>query len=181
LLGRYDSFPENLHSIALLATQAPQKSLQQSIFRAFHRLNNETFGIGALTPYLKQDCEVGFEFGVADGVDFVFLDQNELEQCLTAVKENELKVLDFFVVVRYHTTKKENKKVPLRFDYHVIRFIFNEDQTELRIRHEKGPQRVPLSELTDFLVDQINNELYGAQLAPLVLNGKNKVRIEFSD
>lgn len=181
MLGRYDNFPEDVHSIAFLVNQAPAKSSQQSMLRAFYRLNNQTFGIGALTPYLKQDCEVGFEFGVADGVDFIFLDQNELEHYLTAVNENELKVLDFFFVVRYHTAKKGNKKVPLRFDYHVIRFVFTEEQTELRVRHEKGPQRVPLCELIDFVVDQINIELYNAQLAPLVLNGKNKVRIEFSD
>jgi hypothetical protein len=181
LFGCYDSFPENFHNIALLVNQAPTKNLQQSILRAFCRLNNETFGIGALTPYLKQDSEVSFEFGVADGFDFIFLDQNELEQGLAAVDEGELKVLDFFFVVRYHAKRKGNKKVPLRFDYHVIRFVFSEDQTEIRVRHEKGPQRVPLGELTDFIVDQINNELYNAQLEPMVLNSKNKVRIEFSD
>jgi hypothetical protein len=181
LLGRYQNFPENVHSIALLINQVPKKSLQQSILLAFQRLNRETFDLGALTPYLKQDCTVGFEFGVADGVDFVFLDQTQVEQCLKAITENELQVLDFFFVVRYHANKKGNKRIPLRFDYHVIRFVFNEGQTELRIRHEKGTQRVPLGELTDFLVNQINNELCKAQLAPLVLNGKNKVRIEFSD
>ena len=179
MLGRYENFPENIQSIAHLDGPVPLKSLQESLLLTFYHLNCETFDLGALTPYLTQDCEVSFEFGVADGDDFVFLDQKELEHCLKAVTEKELRVLDFFCVVRYHAAKKGNKKVPLWFDYLVLRFMFREAQTELRVRHEKGTQRVPLGELTDFVVEQLNKELYRAQLAPLVLNNRNNIHIEF--
>jgi len=178
LLGRYENFPENVHSVALFNYQAPTKSLQHAILCAFHRLNSEIFDLVAVTPYLKQNCRVGFEFGVADGFDFNFLDPNELDQCLKSVDETEVEALDFFVVIRYHRIKKDGKKVPLRFDYHVLRFSFQESVLEMRIRHEKGTQRVPLDDLTDFLVKQINAELSRRQLTPLMFGDFAKVSVQ---
>ena len=154
------------------------KGLQRAILCVFHRLNNETFDLGAVTSYLKQSCKVGFEFGVADGFDFNFLDQNELDKCLKSVTENELQILDFFFAVRYHLIKKDNKRVPLRFDYHVLRCVFQEGGLELQIRHEKGTQRVPLDDLTGFLVKQINVELSRNQRMPLFFGDFGKVSVK---
>ena len=181
MLGRYENFPENVHHLTFLGYQTAPKSVQQAIISSFTRLNNETFALGAITPYIKRKCEVGFEFGVADGFDFSFLDQNELEKCLENVEEKELRVLDFFFAVRYHAVKQGNRKVPLRFDYNVVRFVFHSSQLEMRIRHEKGTQRIPLDELTEFLVNQINCELSRDQLPALVVNEMEKSVIEFSD
>ena len=177
MLGCYENFPKNFHGIVSFQYQDSAKGLQQAILCAFHRLNNETFELGAVTPYLKQNCIVGFEFGVAEGFGFNFLDQNELSQCLTTVAENELQVLDFFVVVRYHLLRDDGKLVPLRFDYHVLRFVFQEGGLELQIRHEKGTQRVPLEDLTDFLVKQINVELSKKQLMPLLFENFGKISV----
>ena len=178
MLGRYEIFPENVHSVAFFSYQAPTKSLQQAILCTFHRLNSETFDLGAVTPYLKQNYGVGFEFGVADGFDFNFLDQNELDQCLKSVDETEVEALDFFFVVRYHLVRDSGKRVPLRFDYHVLRFTFYENSLETRIRHERGTQRVPLDDLTDFLVKQINAELSRRQLTPLIFGDFGKVSVK---
>jgi hypothetical protein len=174
LLGCYENFPKNIHNTSLFQYQDSTKGLQQAILCAFHRLNNETIDIGTVTPYLKQNCKVGFEFGVADGLDFNFLDQNELALCMKSVTENGLQVLDFFFAVRYHIIKN-NKLVPLRFDYHVLRFVFQEGGLELQIRHEKGTQRVPLDDLTEFLIKQINAELSKKQLAPLFFGISGKL------
>ena len=167
MLGCYENFPKNIHSIHFLQYQDSIKGLQQSILGTFHRLNYETFDLGAVTPYLKQNCIVGFEFGVADEGDFNFLDQNELSKCLVCTANNEFQTLDFFFAIRYHLLRDDNKRVPLKFDYLVIRFIFQENRLELRIRHEKGTQRVPLDDLTDFLIKQINDELAQKHLMPL--------------
>jgi len=178
VLGRYENFPENIHGISYFQHQDSMKSIQQAIFCTFHRLNSETFDIGTVTPYLKQKYEVGFEFGVADGFDFNFLDQNELDQCLKSVDETELEILDFFSTVRYHLIKDDGKRVPLRFDYHVLRFVFKEGVLELRIRHERGTQHVSIDDLTDFLVKQINAELSRSQLGPLFFGSFEKVSIQ---
>ena len=177
MLGRYENFPENVHALAFFDYQDSAKEVQQAILCALHNLNHERYDLDAVTPYLKQKCEVSFEFGVAEGFDFNFLDKNELDQCLRSVAEKELRTLDFFFVVRYHLIKEGSKRVPLRFDYHVLRFTFQESGLELRIRHERGTQRVTLGDLTDFIAKRINAELSRRQLTPLILGAFKKVRM----
>ena len=178
LLGRYENFPKNIHGISIFQHQDSTKSLQKAIFYMFHRLNSETFDVGTVTPYLKQNYEVGFEFGVADGFDFNFLDQNELDQCLEGVDETKIEILDFFFTVRYHIIRDDGKRVPLRFDYHVLRFVFKDGVLELRIRHERGTQQVPLDDLINFLVKQINVELSLRDLSQLFFGSFEKVSIQ---
>ena len=178
MFGHYDNFPETVHGVALFNYQGSAKSIQQSILCAFHHLNHEVHDLGAVTPYLKQKCTVSFEFGVAEGPVFNFLDDKELDQCLRHVAEEELQTLDFFFVVRYHVTGKGGKRVPLRFDYHVLRYIFQEGCLEMRIRHERGTQRIPIDDLTDFITERINAELSQRRLNPLVLQYFKKVRLQ---
>ena len=178
MLGHYDNFPENIHSISYFQSENSAKNLQQAILCLFQRMNHETFDLVTLNPYLKQNCIVGFEFGVADGLDFNFLDHNELDQCLKCVDETELETLDFFFAVRYHIIKDGNKRVPLRFDYFVIRFVFQESSLVLRTRHERGTQRVQLDNLIDFIVRQINAELSCRMLIPLFSGNFKKVSIQ---
>ncbi len=178
MLGRYENFPETVHAVALFDYQDSAKEVQKAILCALHNLNHERYDLDAVTPYLKQKCEVSFEFGVAEGFDFNFLDQKELDQCLRSVAEKELQTLDFFFVVRYHIIGEAGKRVPLRFDYHVLRFTFQESGLELRICHEKGTQRVTLDDLTDFIAKRINAELSRRQLTPLILGAFKKVRIK---
>jgi len=178
LLGLYENFPENVHAVALFDYQDSAKEVQKAILCALHQLNHECYDLDAVTPYLKQNCEVSFEFGVAEGFDFNFLDQKELDQCLRSVAEKELQTLDFFFAVRYHLIREDSKRVPLRFDYHVLRFTFQESGLELRIRHERGTQRVTLDDLTDFIAKQINAELSRRELTPLILGAFEKVHVK---
>lgn len=178
MLGRYENFPENVHGIAVFDYLDPTKSIQQTILCTLHHLNHEIYNLGAVTPYLKQNYEVGFEFGVAEGFDFNFLDTKELDKCLRSVAEKELETLDFFVVVRYHNVREEGKRVPLKFDYHVLRFMFQESGVELRIRHERGTQRVPIDDLTEFIAKRINIELSQQQLTPLIIGDFAKVNVK---
>ncbi|MCW4015713.1 MAG: hypothetical protein NWF06_05030 [Candidatus Bathyarchaeota archaeon] len=178
MFGRYENFPVNIHGVARFQYQTAVKNIQLAILYAFHRLNSKVFELSAVTPYLTQNCEVGFEFGVANGFDFNFLDQTELDQSLRSVNETELETLDFFFIVRYHIVRDGGKRVPLRFDYHVLRFVFQEGVLELRIRHEKGTQHVPLDELTSFLIKQINFELSQRQLASLFFGDFAKISVK---
>ena len=119
-------------------------------------------------PFFEQDYKVSFEFGIADGSDFIFLDEKELEKDLKALDENEFEVLDFFVVVRYHRSNDKEKQIPLRFDYHMLRFAFHEKIVELLIRHERGTQRIATEDLVEFLTKQVNIELKKRQLLSLI-------------
>jgi len=175
LLGCYENFPETVHAVALFDYQESAKEVQKAILYVFHQLNHERYDLDAVTPCLKQKCAVGFEFGVADGFDFNFLDKNELDQCLRSVAEKELQTLDFFLAVRYHLVREAGKRVPLRFDYHVLRFSFQDSGLQMRIRHERGTQRVTLDDLTTFIAKRINAELSRRRLTPLFLRAFEKV------
>jgi hypothetical protein len=174
LLGRYENFPEKVHNVAFFEYNDSLKELLKAILYAFHNLNQVSYDLDVITPYLKQTCEVGFEFGVADGFDFNFLDQRELDWCLKSVDESIVKTLDFFFSVCYHRAREDGKLVPLKFDYHILRFLFHKGGLELRIRHERGTQRVPLDDLINFLVKQVNIEGTRKQLAPLFVGAFRK-------
>jgi len=177
LLGNYENFPENVHGIGVFQYQEPTMRVQQAILFALHQLNHEIYNVDNVIPYLKQNYKVGFEFGVAEDYDFNFLDKSELERCVRKVIEKEQETLDFFFVVRYHNIRENNKRVPLKFDYHLLRFIFRRSELELKTRHEKGPQHVPIEDLIDFITTRINIELLQQQLTPLTIGDFVKISI----
>lgn len=169
MLGRYENFPEVIHGVARFTFKSPIKKVQQAILRALHQLNQEICGLNAVTPHLPPDIEVSFEVGVAEDVEFNYLDEEELDRFQTSIVEKELSILDFFFVVRYHVVNDRGKRIPLKFDYHMLRFTFTEKSVELRVRHERGTQRVPLEDLVTFITNRINEELSQKRLKPLNL------------
>jgi len=169
LLGRYENFPEVIHGVAQFTFESPIKNVQQAILCALQQLNQEVCGLNAITSHLPLDIEVSFEVGVAEDVDFNYLDREELDRFQRSMVEKELPLLDFFCVVRYHVVNDKGKRVPLKFDYQLLRFAFQENSMELRICHERGTQRVPLEDLITFIMRRINEELSQKQLKPLNL------------
>ncbi len=168
-MGRYENFPEIIHGVARFTCESSIRRIQQAILSALHHLNQEVCGLSAVTPHLPQECEVSFELGVAEGFDFNFLDKKELDRFQRSIVEKGLSTLDFFFVVRYHVVNDREKRVPLKFDYHMLRFVFQGNSVELRICHERGTQRVPLEDLITFITKRINEELSQKQLKPLNL------------
>ena len=169
MLGRYENFPEVIHGVARFTFKSPIKKVQQAVLRALHQLNQEVCGLNAVTPHLPPDIEVSFEVGVAEDIEFNYLDKEELDRFQKSIVEKELSILDFFCVVRYHVVNDKRKRVPLKFDYHLLRFMFQENNAELRICHERGTQRVPLEDLITFITKRINKELSQKRLIPLNL------------
>jgi hypothetical protein len=169
LLGRYENFPEIIHGVARFTCKSSTRRVQQTILSVLHKLNREICSLRAVAPDLLQESEVSFELGVAEAFDFNFFDEKELDRFRRSIVEKELSTLDFFFVVRYHVVNYKGKRVPLKFDYHMLRFMFPENSIELQICHERGTQRVPLEDLTTFLTKRINEELSQRQLKPLTL------------
>jgi len=169
LLGRYKNFPEGIHGFARFTCESSTEKVQQAILCALHQLNQEVCGLNVVTPHLPPDIEVSFEVGVAEDVEFNYLDREELDRFQKSIVEKELPILDFFCVFRYHMVNDVRKRVPLKFDYHLLRFTFQENSMELRICHERGTQRVPLEDLVAFITKRINEELSQKRLKPLNL------------
>jgi len=169
LLGRYDGFPEVTHGRARFICQGSVRDVQQAMLSSFHRLNHKVCRLDAIAPHMSLDCEVSFAFGIADDMVFNYLDEQELDRLRKDINKEELPIMDFFCAVHYHTVNKNGKRVPLKFDYHLVRFIFHRNSVNLRICHERGPQRVPLEELITFLANRISEELSRSQIEPLKL------------
>jgi hypothetical protein len=169
LLGRYENFPQVTHGIARLVCQPSTKKVQHAISRTLHKLNEQVSSLKDIATFSSSECEVSFEFGIADGFEFNYLDEEELNRLRESVFEKALSSLDFFCVVRYHTIK-DGKRVPLRFDYHMLRFVFpDKNSLELRVSHQRGIRHISVEDLITFVTKRINEEFSGSRLRPLRL------------
>jgi hypothetical protein len=110
-------------------------------------------------------CAVIFEFGIAEGSDFNYLDDEEVSRVMNNINRKPFPILDFLLVTRYYKTQ-EQKRRPLRFDYYMLRFIFDR-HVEIRVFHEKGPMRMLPEEISDFVVERINETVSKRILKPL--------------
>jgi hypothetical protein len=127
-----------------------------------YQLNQETHDLETLTKSSPANCELNFEFGIAEKGAFNFLDKEELDRFLKSLEEETkepMRLLDFFCATRYHTATPNGKRRPLKFDYVLLRFAFYRRTMEIFIAHERGTQRIPLEDLAIFLTNRINNEL----------------------
>jgi hypothetical protein len=61
---------------------------------------------------------------------------------------------------------QNGKKTPLRFDYYMMRFIFNKDSMEIQIFHERGPRYISPEDITDFIGGKINERFSKKILKP---------------
>lgn len=169
MLGRYENFPEVIHGRARFTCQDSVREVQRTILRSLHQLNREVHRLDAIASHLSPHCEVGFEFGVAEDMTFNYLDEEELNKSGRRIAKKELPLMDFLCAIHYHTVKKDGKRVPLKFDYHLIRFMFRGNSVELQVSHERGPQHVPLRDFITFMISHINEELSKKQMTPLRL------------
>jgi hypothetical protein len=123
-----------------------------------------------LTRASPPNCKVNFELGLAEEDTFNFLDKEELERLQRSLEEGETsRILDFFCATRYHTTTSNGKVKPLKFDYTLLRFTFQQEIMEMFVAHERGTQRIPIEDLVTFLTDRINRELIQRGLNPLTV------------
>ncbi|MEM2356078.1 MAG: hypothetical protein QXO00_07180, partial [Candidatus Bathyarchaeia archaeon] len=74
MLGFYENFPVNVHMVAQLTTSVSVRRLQQAIIQALHKLNNENLSLDAVANPSVPGCTVIFEFGIAEGETFNYLD-----------------------------------------------------------------------------------------------------------
>lgn len=168
MLGRYESFPETVHGIARFTSPSSIAKMQEVILHALYQLNHEICDLKRIVPVSLLKCEVSFEFGVAEAEEFNYLDEEELNKFRKNVVDKTFSVLDFFCVVRYHVNKK-GKRVPLKFDYHLLRFMFYGGNIDLRVTHERGAQHISLEELNAFIAKRVNEDLTKKRLKPLTL------------
>ena len=156
MLGRFDNFPVFVHKAKNFKINASLGHVQRKVIEALYGLNGKEISSSGIFDGIGAGFKVIFEVGVADGVNFNYLDDLELERCLKHLKGGGgFKVLDFFLVNRYYKVDNEKRMKPLKFDYQLIRFEFLDKNLVVKVYHERGPRRIQLEELIDFLAKQI--------------------------
>jgi hypothetical protein len=154
MLGLYENFPKTVHKTAFFATSISNKRLQQALIQTVQKINKKTFNLEEIANPSVPQCTVILEFGIAEANNFNYLDDEEANKALKVIQKKPLQAMDFFCALRYYKTQN-GKKTPLRFDYYMMRFIFDKDSLEIQIFHERGPRYMSPEDITNFVTNEI--------------------------
>lgn len=155
MLGFYENFPINVQKAVRLTTTVSNKTLQKTLVQCLEKLNGENLRLEEVTSPSASDRTVIFEFGIADGDTFNYLDLEEKQKVLGEIRRAPLRIMDFFCAIRYYK-ERDGKRSPLKFDYYMLRLIFNTGSVEALIFHERGPRHVPPEDLVNLIIERVN-------------------------
>ncbi len=154
MLGRYDNFPDNYHGEASVLHEMELKELQKALLSTLHKLNMERENIQASSlPNLG--CKVKFDFGIADGLTFNYIDEEVMRYLLKVLEKKEICNIDILCIIRYYK-ERDGRDIPLRFDYYILRFIFKDGSVDVLVFHEKGTRRLSVEDIINFLIEAVN-------------------------
>ena len=155
--GIYEDFPKVHHGVAVFSCEAECEALQRALIRLFHRINMgvEPVEAPALT---SQGVSLILEIGVASGLAFNFIDDEEMGRWVDLLRERKLDTIDFILIARYYVSRGGRRR-PLRFDYYMLRFTFRPGAMEIRVHHERGTRRLPIEDLLRLLGEKISLNL----------------------
>jgi hypothetical protein len=155
MLGHYQNFPLNVHRIDVFKTAIASNQLQRHLIQAFFEANHGEFSFEQVAIPTVPDGRVIFEFGLADGEGFNFIDEEEVSKAQGLLGQERVGFLDFFCGIRYYKVRA-GKKTALKFDYYLLRTMFGKDTFEVHVFHERGPRYVSPEDLTSFIGDRVN-------------------------
>jgi len=156
-LGVYEGFPNAYHGFARVKFNTSLSELQTTILSTLYKLNGQKINDN-LARLIGSNVEVIFEVGVANGLTFNYIDEEELKILFRESREKNFSILDFLCIIRYYALRS-GKRRALRFDYYLFRILFVGREFEIRVFHEKGLQRISAKDLIKFLIEKINLEL----------------------
>jgi hypothetical protein len=154
-IGLYENFPSQIQWIERFTSSLPSKQLQQKLIHILCETNQIELSFEEVTNPTIPDCKVIFEFGLADSKSFSFIDNEEQRKALDLIGKEHMQTIDFFCGIRYYKGKRE-KKAPLKFDYYLLRTIYNKGTVEVHVHHEKGPRYISPQDLTQLIFNKIN-------------------------
>jgi hypothetical protein len=155
MLGKYDNFPLNIHFLESFTSTLNSKLLKQKLVQTLLDMNRKPFCFEEIAIPTIPDSEVIFEFGIAEGNGFNFLDQQETEKALNTFKTEPTQTLDFFCAIRYYKITKQ-KKTALKFDYYMFKTGFASKTLEFQVFHKQGPRYISPEDLVTIITEKIN-------------------------
>ena len=133
----------------------PSAQLQRRLIQAFYEVNGKEFSFEEAANPTIPECRIIFEFGLADGESFNYIDEEEVKKALDLLAKERLDTIDFFLAIRYYKGEAKKKRA-LKFDYYLIRTGYNRDDFEIQVYHKKGLRYLSPEDLTLFIFNRIN-------------------------
>ena len=158
MLGRFEHFPATIHGSRIFITTMTAKRMQETVLRTLLIVNSATFKLEEITHPTIPQVTVVFEFGIADRDCFNYLNQQNVNEALRTIRKTALSTLDFLCDIRYYREDGEKKKA-LRFDYYMLRFVFEDKRVAAQISHEKGPRHLAPEDVIQFVALKINENV----------------------
>jgi hypothetical protein len=152
-LGFYENFPPNIHLVESFNSTLSSKQLQQRLIQVLYEINKKEFSFEEAANPTIPECKLIFEFGLADAENFNYIDEEEVKKVLNVLEKEHLRTMDFFCAIRYY---KGEKKRALKFDYYLLRIVFNRGILEIQVFHKKGPRYISPEDLTLFIFNKTN-------------------------
>ena len=152
-LGFYENFPLNIHMVESFNSTLSSKQLQQRLIQVLYEINRKEFSFEEAANPTIPECKLIFEFGLADAEGFNYVDEEEVKKVRNLLGKENLRTMDFFCAIRYY---KGEKKSALKFDYYLLRTVYNRDVLEIQVFHKKGPRYLSPEDLTLFIFNKIN-------------------------
>jgi len=152
-LGFYENFPSNIHMVESFNSTLSSKQLQQRLIQVFYEINRKEFSFEEAANPTIPECKLIFEFGLADAEDFNYIDEEEVKKVRNLLEKEHLRTMDFFCAIRYY---KGEKKSALKFDYYLLRTVYDRDILEIQVFHKKGPRYISPEDLTLFIFNKTN-------------------------
>jgi len=157
MLGIYDNFPLNIHRTETFTSPLSRKKIQQKITETFQRINQERLTFEEVGNPTIPNSQVIFEFGIADGGNFCYLNEEEAQKLQNSLTNEPLQNMDWFCLIRYYKNTEQKVKRPLKFDYYMLRISFGDKGTvEVQIFHERGPRYLSPEDLATFIARKVN-------------------------
>lgn len=169
-LGVIDEFPFIIHGKAILKHDVPNNRVRELVIQGFYTLNDREedrlLSVSSRPgPFLGKQ---GYTVKIGYGSVFENFNEKTFKKLVKSSSFSQ-RFLDFQIVISYHYDR-EDKKVPLRFDQHLIRHIFLSNKIGIMLVHIKGIRRTPLTDVLR-LVTKIMDQSFSS-------NGFNGVTIE---
>lgn len=154
--GQFLDFPTVTHFVRRIGHNLSEVEFRKALLEAITRLGLYKDTIQTSSAGKSQTNKVTrtFEIGVADGLEFVYLDQDETDFLRSAITRRSLRSLDLVIFVHYRYLSSKTKKIAsLRFDQYFLRVGFK--GAVFTFFHVKGLKRTTpdeiLSKISQFI------------------------------
>jgi len=157
ILGVIDEFPFIIHGKAVLRHDVPNNRVRELVIHGLYKLNSREEDRLLSTsswsgPLLGKQ---GYIVKIGYGSIFYNFNEKTFKKLVTSSSFSQ-RFLDFQIIISYHYLR-EGKKVPLRFDQHLIRHIFLSDKIGIMLVHIKGIRRTPLTDVLGLVTKIIDH------------------------